>query len=252
MKKNLNPYFIYSLIFHGSIILFMSIGAFIYRKKGFEIPNDTAVIVNFVKIGPKSQAPIIGQPPAKKHVEEDTCLEKQEKKIEVKEEKKEEKEKVAEKGEIVKKEKKKKNEKKKEAKKSNEEEKKSDERKGPKQSTPDDAQRADLFGLEIIASEASVILSKLKRYWSPLEIAENSGVKMKVFLSIDGVTWRIKNYYIVERQGPSEFYSLFENRIMAVVQNPDIDFSDLSDGTKAEIAKKGGLLVSFDSDATEF
>ena len=64
----------------------------------------------------------------------------------------------------------------------------------PIQLTPDDAQKANKFGLELVASEASLIISKLKQYWNPPEISENSGVKMRIFLSIDEQTGKILNY----------------------------------------------------------
>ena len=257
--------FFLSLLLHSMLFASLGIGFLIHKKRGIEIPNDTAIIVNFTKIGPRSQAPIIGQPSSPPPSQEQP--KKQEPKKEIPAPKrKEQKKAVPEKGDIAKKEKAKKKEKdtKQEAKgkKKQKEENKLDKKtaqdlkgkassssntKNPIKLGPEDAQRADEFGLEIVTTEAALIKAKIDKYWAPPEIAENSGVKIRVFIEINYETGRIKNYHVVDRTGPSEYYLIFENRIAFVLNNPEIDFLDLTDETRKLLSERG-LEIIFDAD----
>jgi len=98
-----------------------------------------------------------------------------------------------------------------------------------------------------VTTEAALIKEKLDKYWAPPEIAENSGVKIRVYIGIDYTTGRIKNYHVIERSGPAEYYMIFENRIAFVLNNPEIDFLDLSDETRKLLSERG-LEVVFDAD----
>ena len=53
--------FFLSLLLHSMLFASLGLGVLLSKKRGIEIPNDTAIMVNFTKIGPRSQAPIIGQ-----------------------------------------------------------------------------------------------------------------------------------------------------------------------------------------------
>ncbi|USO02451.1 MAG: hypothetical protein H6850_00420 [Alphaproteobacteria bacterium] len=209
MKKQL----LFSLLLHFSLLFLFGVDA-IFRQQGVEIPNDTAIMVNFVKIGKVSQAPIIGT-----KAQTTSSTKKEVAKVEQKKSKDGIKEKSV---------------------------KKTKESTKPIQLTPNDAQKANKFGLELVTSEASLIISKLKQFWNPPEIAENSGVKMRVFLRIDEHTGKILNYHIKDRTGPSEFYLLFENRIMQTVRNPEINFLALSEETRKMLGKRG-LEVIFEA-----
>lgn len=316
--------FFLSLFLHSIILIFLSIGFFLHQKRGIEIPNDTAVIVNFVKIGPRSQAPIIGQPSqrsepsseqghaprieqkppisehtdssnpsnnARPHAHAHPHAHESSKQKSSSSKKQDPIKSLPEKGDIAKKQKNKVSSK---LEKRSSQEKQlthrknhtthsqskekalpntmkpslkeaSQQRKGqsnaqkdaPKyaqkdapKDAPKDAQRADTFGLEITTTQAALIKAKLDTYWTPPEIAENSGVKIRVFMEIDSENGCIKNYRILERMGPQAYYDIFERRIAFVLNNPEINFSDLDEETRNLLGEKG-LEVIFDADTTD-